>query len=66
MCVFSDEDDEDPTVILGLTADRLAGISAGIFVFILLLITILLVIVVVAIMKKRKSSGGRKGKYYAR
>lgn len=57
----ADEEDEEPTVILGLTADKLAGISTGIFVFILLLITLLLIIIVALTLRKRKLGGGRKG-----
>lgn len=59
--VSADEEDEEPTVILGLTADKLAGISTGIFVFILLLITLLLIIIVALTLRKRKLGGGRKG-----
>ena len=64
MCFFTDkeEDDEEEDVFVGLTADEVAGVSAGIVVIIIILITFSLLLCVFVTVWRRRRAAGKPGK----
>ena len=53
---------ERDTLILGLTADQVAGLSAGILVVIIILVTFSLFLCVFVTLRRRRKAAGESGK----
>ena len=61
--VFPDEEDNKrKTLILGLTADEVAGLGAGILVVIIILVTFSLLLCVFVTLRRRRKAAGESGK----
>ena len=62
-CSVSDEEKKVPTVVLGLSADQLAGLAAGVVVLIIVLVTFSLLLCICVTLWRRRKAAGKPGTY---